>query len=328
MSKRVLITGMAGFVGSHVMEYLLETTDWEIVGIVRMSRAGNLNRIQEILDKNKDYEKRVRIVRHDLLDPLDSISRHLGNFNYIVHMAADSHVDDSIRRRKEVFLNNTISTVNMLEYAINFQDNLSKMIYYSTDEVYGDAEEGYKFIEEDVLNPRNPYSAGKASGEMAVNAWAQVTKIPVLTMRTMNMFGERQDPEKMIPYTIRRYMNKLPATIHTFNNTPGQRHWLYAKNSADAIKFCLENKINYKRINVPGQIELDNYEIAKKISEIMGIDFKYELIEASKVRPGYDRRYSVNGDRLLNLGWKYPYTFEEMLEKTVKFSMENSEWVK
>lgn len=323
--KTCLITGAAGFVGSHLVEFLLDTTDWNIIALVRMSRAGNLNRLDEVI---KDRGDRVKIVRHDLLDPLDSVSRHIGQVDYIVHMAADSHVDDSLIRRKEVFLNNTISTVNILEYAIKYQDKLERFIYYSTDEVFGDARNGEVFKEDDALNPRNPYSAGKASGEMACMAWKRVTGLPILIMRTMNMFGERQDPEKMIPKTIGRYLKGLPAIVHVNDGVVGSRHWLHAKNSASAVYFCLTNRVDVDKINVTGQVELDNKEISKRIADIMGIEFKYEEVEAGKIRPGYDRRYSVDGSRLYRLGWKPYLDFDKALEEVVKFSVNNPEWVR
>jgi len=322
---KTLITGSAGFVGSHVLEYLLENTDWEIICLVKMARAGNLNRIQEIL--NPEFEKRVKIVRHDLLDPLDSIHRHIGEVDYIVHMAADSHVDDSINRPREVFINNADSTVNMLNYAKDHQPNLKRFLYYSTDEVYGDASNDYAFVEGDALMPRNPYSAGKASGEMACHAWRETYGVPVLIMRTMNMYGERQDPEKMIPKTIKTILAGEKMTIHKHGKELGTRHWLYAKNSADAVLFMLKGDFDVLKVNVPGEIELDNLEIAQTTARLMDMKLKHKFIQAETVRPGYDRRYSVDGTLIADLGWTPPFNFVESLEKTIKFSIENPEWV-
>lgn len=326
--KRATLTGVSGFVGHHVLEYLLANTDWEFVCLVKMSRAGDLNRLKYVLSLDPSYEKRVLEVWHDLRDPLDSIHKHIGKVDYVVHMAADSHVDDSLVRRVDVFMNNTMSTVNVFEYCMKYQKEVEKIIYYSTDEVFGDAPDDYKFKEDDALNPRSPYSAGKASGEMIASAYRQAFKLPILSMRTMNMFGERQDPEKMIPKTIGRYLQGLPAIVHATGDRIGARYWLHAQNSADAIKFCLENEVPFDKINVPGQVELDNLKISEMIANIMDIPFKYELVEAESVRPGYDRRYSVDGSRIMELGWRPPLDFTEALIKTVKWTMKNPQWVK
>lgn len=326
MSKRILVTGIAGFVGSHFLEYLITHTDWEIVGLSRMSRAGNLNRLQSILE-GYSLPKRVTIVWHDLNDPLDSIDRNIGRLDYIVHMAADSHVEDSINRRKAVFMNNTLSTVNLLEYAVKFQPELTKFIYYSTDEVYGDAYNQTSRLETDRLKPSNPYAAGKASGEMACNAWRMTTGLPVLITNTMNMYGERQDPEKMIPKTIGRFLKGLPALVHTSGGVVGSRFWLHAKNSASAVLFCLDNKLEYEKVNVAGEVELNNKQIAERIAEAMGVPFIFNEIEASKIRPGYDRRYSVDDSLIKGLGWKPEISFNKGIEAVVKWSKRHPEWV-
>lgn len=325
--KKLLISGAAGFIGHHFLEHFLENTDWEIIALVRMSRAGDLNRIDYIFGLHPEWKSRVNVVWHDLRDPLNSAHKHIGQVDYILHLAADSHVDDSLKRRKEVFLNNTISTVNMLEYAITHQKNLKRFVYYSTDEVFGTAYGEYKFKEDDRLNPQNPYSAGKASGEMACLAWKETTGLPLTIFRTMNMFGERQDPEKMVPKTIGRYLKGLPAIIHAFDGQYGERYWLHAKNSADSVLFLLKNNLDLLRVNIAGQTELNNYAIAHKIADIMGIEFKHEVVDALQVRPGYDRKYSVDSSLIESYGWKYPIPFEESLEQTVKWTMDNPQWV-
>jgi len=325
VNTRVAITGVSGFVGAHVLEYFLHTTDWEIVCLVRMSRAGNLNRLESIVE-GYNLPKRVQIIRHDLIDPLDSVHRHIGEVDYIVHVAADSHVDDSITRPREVFVNNSLSTISMLDYARKYQTRLKRFIYYSTDEVYGDAEVGSKFKETDALNPRNPYSAGKASGEMIANAYMETYGLPITIMRTMNMFGERQDPEKFVPKIVGHILRGEKVPIHHTGGVVGSRYWLYAKNSASAILYMLEQ--NEKKINVGSEVELSNLEMAQKVADIMGQELKYEMVEAKSIRPGYDRRYSIDYSKILELGWRPPFDFDNALEQTVKFSMNNPEWVK
>ena len=327
---KILISGCAGFVGSHVVEYLLDNTDWEIVCLVRMSRSGNLNRLQSILDGRKD-SKRVSIVRHDLLDRLDSIHRHIGQIDYVIHMAADSHVDDSILRPTEVFTNNAVSTANILEYTQKFQPTVKKFLYYSSDEVYGDADEGYEFMEYDMLNPRNPYSAGKAAGEMITNAYRETYGLPTLIMRTENMFGEMQDPEKYVPKLVGQIARGEEVSVHSTGKELvkfGSRYWLYAKNSASAVLFMLQRPNSIDKVNVGSEVELNNMEMARRVAKLVGKELKYKCVEAHSIRPGYDRRYSIDYSLIKELGWKPPYNFDEALEKTVKFSMEHPEWVK
>jgi dTDP-glucose 4,6-dehydratase len=292
---RILISGIGGFVGSHVLSYLLEKTDWEIVCLVRMSRAGNLNRLKSILE-GYNVPKRVSIVRHDLMDSLDSIHRHIGQVDFIVHMAADSHVDDSILRPTEVFINNAVSTANILRYADKYQ-SVKKFLYYSTDEVYGDADDGYEFVEDDMLNPRNPYSAGKAAGEMITNAYRETYGLPTLIMRTENMFGEMQDPEKFVPKIVGHILKGESVPIHYTGDTIvtyGRRHWLYAKNSASAVLFMLQNNKDIQRINVGSEVELNNLEMAQAVARIMGKNLNYTATPAHSIRPGYDKRYSID----------------------------------
>lgn len=325
---RVLITGISGFVASHFLEWFLMKTDWKIIGLVRNTRAGDLNRVETVLSKNPEWRKRVVIIWHDLRDQLDSVHKHIGKVDYIIHMAADSHVDDSLKRRKDVFINNTISTVNMLEYAVRYQPNLKRFVQYSTDEVFGTAYGDVSFGVDDRLNPQNPYSAGKASAEMACLAWQEVTGLPITITRTANMFGEMQDSEKMIPRTIGLLLKNKPATLHAFNGEFGVRQWIHAKNSADSVLFILQNGLKDLRFNINGQIELDNKEIAEGIALAMEKELKYEIIDALQVRPGYDRKYMIDDSLIKSYGWIPPLDFSRSLVDTVKWSVKNPQWVK
>jgi len=324
---KCLLTGVAGFVGSHVLDYLLENTDWEIVANVRMKRTGDMQRIKYISEKHKDFDKRVKILWHDLRDPLKSVHRHIGDLDYIVHMAADSHVDDSINRPVEVCTNNYISTLNMLEYARHYQPNLKKFIQYSTDEVYGAAGLDMAFVESDKRRAGNPYSASKLAGEALADAWVNTYGLPIIISRTMNMYGQMQDPEKMIPKTMKFIAEGKVMTIHGSLGDIGSRFWLHAKSSASAIAFLLESPVYGEDFNVPGNIELDNLEIAEKVAGYMGKKLDYKFIESNSIRPGYDRRYSVNGDKIRDLGWENPYEFEDMLKDTVDWTMKHKEWL-
>lgn len=332
-NKRIVITGMAGFVGSHLWEHIMKNTNWDAVGIVKMDRAGDLNRIEETLQDHPEWRCRTKIVRHDLNDSLTTIHKHIGEVDYIAHLAACSHVDTSIADPVGVFCNNARSTVQMLEYARTMQPNLEKFLYFSTDEVYGPAPEGYDFTEEDKLHPSNPYSAGKAAGEMITMAYAKTYGLPYLITNAMNIFGERQDPEKFIPKSMKMLFNGEPMTIHGMPGQVGKRHWLHARNAASAVVFLLENPIVNDKVHIVGDIEVDNLQMFKLIAKVMerpvpveGIDYVH--VDFHSTRPGHDSRYAMSGKKLAGLGWMPPLKFEESLFKTVKWTQEHPEWIK
>ena len=334
---KVLITGCAGFIGSHLLEHTLINTDWDIVALVKMDRAGNLNRIEDVLtgdNAKPDWRERVTIVRHDLNDSLDTIHKHIGEVDYIAHLAACSHVDYSISEPVEVFLNNSRSTVNMLEYARVHQPNLKKFLYFSTDEVYGPAPDDYDFTEDDKLHPSNPYSAGKAAGEMITTAYSVTYGLPVLITNTMNVFGERQDPEKLIPKTMQKLLNpNEPMTVHGTKGNIGRRHWLHARNAADATIFLLKHPIINEKVHIVGDVEMDNLQMVELIAKGMGLPEleegkDYVFVDFHATRPGHDRRYAMSGKKLADLGWVAPVDFESSLIKTVEWTIKNPDWVK
>lgn len=329
---RLAITGMSGFIGSHLWEHTMKTTDWEVVGLVKMDRAGDLNRIQETLNDHPEWASRTTIVRHDLNDSLDTVHKHIGELDYIAHLAACSHVDTSIADPVGVFCNNARSTVQMLEYARRHQPNLKKFIYFSTDEVYGPAPEGYDFTEEDKLKPSNPYSAGKAAGEMITMAYGKTYGFPYLITNTMNVFGERQDPEKLIPKSMKFINEGKRMIIHGTPGNIGKRHWLHARNAADAVIFLLQNPIVKDKVHIVGDIEMDNLQMFKLVAKFMGKEdvkegVDYEFLNFHATRPGHDSRYSLDGKKLADLGWKAPVEFEQSIESTVKWTLLRPQWV-
>lgn len=329
---RLAISGMSGFIGSHLWEHTMKTTDWDVVGLVKMDRAGDLNRIEETLLDHPEWRKRTKVVRHDLNDSLNTVHKHIGKLDYIAHLAACSHVDTSIKDPVGVFTNNARSTVQMLEYARVHQPDLKKFIYFSTDEVYGPAPEDYDFKEGDNLRPSNPYSAGKAAGEMITIAYGVTYGLPYLITNTMNVFGERQDPEKLIPKCMKFIQSGEPMTIHGLPGNVGKRHWLHARNAADATLFLLQSDTVREKVHIVGDIEMDNLQMFKLIAKAMGKDVvvegkDYTHVDFHSTRPGHDSRYSLDGTKLASLGWKAPMDFEKSLEKTVKWTLENPGWI-
>ena len=280
--KRVLITGGAGFIAHHLIYYLLKKTNWDIVSLDRLDYSGNLNRLDHVLSKISLKEKsRVKVVFHDLKSEINPwIKKEIGEIDIILHLAAGSHVDRSINYPMEFVLDNVVGTANILEYAkiINTSSKLERFIYFSTDEVFGPAPTGVDYKENDRYNSTNPYSATKAGGEELAVAYENTYKLPVYITHTMNVFGERQHPEKFIPMCIKKIRDGESVTIHSdrTKKIPGSRHYIHAEDVAEAIYFILTNNFENEKdfggakcpkFNIVGSEELNNLELAKIIAE-------------------------------------------------------------
>jgi len=335
---RVLITGISGFVGHHFVEHYLKNTDWEIIGIDRLDYAS-----PDGYDKLRDVKAfdngRVTVYAHDLNTPITiGLAKEIGEVDYILHLAAGSHVDNSITDPVPFVQNNINNTLYMLEYARNLK-GLKKFLYFSTDEVYGTAPEGVDYKEGDRFNPGNPYSASKAGAECVCMAYANTYKLPIVITNSMNILGERQHPEKFFPKVINYALDGKVMPIHSNSEKTqaGKRHYIHARNIADAIKFVLENTdetLNQEdaslgRFNVVGEAELDNLEFAKMIAEETGKELKYEMVDFHSSRPGHDLRYALSGDKLAKAGWAPPHTIKESIRNIVQWSLkeENLRWL-
>ena len=224
--KNVLITGGAGFIAHHLISYLLKNTDWNIVSLDRLDYSGNLNRLDNILsDLSNEQKSRVKIVYHDLKSEINPwLKKELGSVDIILHLAAGSHVDRSIDYPMEFVLDNVVGTANILEYArqIDESKKLERFIYFSTDEVFGPAPQGIDYKENDRYNSTNPYSATKAGGEELAVAYENTYKLPIYITHTMNVFGERQHPEKFIPMCIKKIRDGDVVTIHSDKSKKSQ----------------------------------------------------------------------------------------------------------
>jgi dTDP-glucose 4,6-dehydratase len=330
--KKVLITGAAGFIGSHVVEHLLKNTDWDIIAMVRLNYAGDIRRIaeQEIIKEQGD---RVKFVYHDLKFSVSpSMLQDIGEVDYILHLAANSHVDRSIDFPMEFAMDNCIGSVNMLEAARKILKKDGKFINFLTDEVFGPAPDNYDYKESDRWRPSNPYSASKA-GQGAFGISYHVTYgLPVITTYCMNVFGERQNSEKFIPKIMRAVKYGTPLTIHCkIENGKvseiGMRHWLHARNAADALLFLLKNGKAGEHYNIVGDIEFDNLTLARKIATIMGKDIKIEYLDFHATRPGHDRRYSLSNEKIMKMGWVPPMDFDLSLKKMIDWTLKNEKWL-
>lgn len=337
MPKRVLLTGGLGFIGSHTVEHYLATTDWELVVIDSLRYAG---RVERLTDMKRYDPARVTLVWHDLRSALHNmIKDEIGDVDYIVNMASDSHVDRSITAPVPFVQNNVALVLNMLEFAREAKPD--KFIQVSTDEVFGPAPAGYSHVETDPLRPSNPYSASKAAQEMIAFSYWRTFGVPVVITNTMNNFGERQDIEKFIPMTIAKIQQGKANIIHACKVNDewvsGSRVWLHARNHADAVKFILEsvtparygdNVETLTRFNIAGDQEISNFEIVKMIGSIMGKEPTVEFVDFHSSRPGHDLRYSLDGTAIRKAGWQMPISTEESFAKTIKWTLENPKWLK
>lgn len=334
---RVLITGGAGFVGSHFVEHFLKNTDWEIVVLDRLNYSGSLERLEDIKNGYEDYEpSRVTLFTADFTLPIEeNLEKEIGQVDYIFHIGAESHVDNSITDPVKFVKANVLGTQHMIDFARR-QEHLKCFFYFSTDEVFGSIEEGFSEVG-DPHYPSNPYAATKSGGEMLVKAAQRTYGLPAIITRTMNILGERQHPEKYVPLCIRKIVNGETITIHANadKTQAGKRMYIHARNVADAylhLVMCIELERAHhtspigKEFHIVGEKELDNLELAQMIGKIIGKEVKYEMVDFHSSRPGHDLRYALSGKSMEEIGWKPPHSIEESLEKLVKWTLDNPKW--
>jgi dTDP-glucose 4,6-dehydratase len=324
---RVLVTGGCGFLGHHLVEHIYRKTNWEIIIIDKLTYASfGFKRLE---NAKLIPSPRVKLFTWDICSKLTSGMRfELGEIDVIIHLAADTHVDNSIAEPVEFIENNVMSTVNLLEYARTLP-NLKTFLYFSTDEVYGTAPIGTSFSENSPHTPSNPYSASKSCGEMICLAYKNTYNIPLIITNTVNIIGERQHVEKFIPKVIKSVRDNELVEIHAYPDcvNAGSRFYIHARNVSDAVLFILMKGEIGEKYNITEEVEIDNLKLALKISEIMGKELKYKLVNFHQNRPGHDLRYDLNGSKLRTLGWNPPVPFESSLKKVVEWTMANQEWL-
>jgi len=327
--KRILITGGAGFVGHHACEEILKTTNWKIVVLDCLNYAGNMNRITET--EAFDPE-RLKFVWHDLRAPISKgVHEMIGNIDYCIHFAAESHVDRSLEDARPFAMSNVVGTTNLLEYLRHYQTNLKKYIGFNTDEVFGPAKLGVFYKETDKFYPSNPYAASKCGQWAMEYAFAHAFGIPIVMVHSMNIIGERQHPEKFIPKTIRALLKGEKVILHGQDrNTISSRCWIHARNVADGLLFLLKEGQTGEVYNIVGE-ERTVWEIADWICQVVKNrpleDSDVEFIDFHNARPGHDRRYALSGEKLKKMGWEPVISLEQSLKKTVKWTLENPKWL-
>jgi dTDP-glucose 4,6-dehydratase len=342
MSKTVLITGGAGFIAHHVIDKILRSTDWNIVCLDRLDISGNLNRLHDMLQDHdpKEISRRMKIIFHDLKAEINSqIVHDIGHIDTVLHLAAGSHVDRSITYPMEFVQDNVVGTVNILDYARKNFPNLEKFVYFSTDEIFGIAPDGVAYKEYDRYNSTNPYSASKAAGEEFCVAYENTYKMPIVITHTMNVFGERQHPEKFIPATIQKVRDGETVIIHAdpTRTVAGSRMYIHAKDVAEGLMFIL-GLDGYKhtgdyghahcpKFNLVGTEEIDNLTLAQMIATAVGKELKYEMTDFHTSRPGHDMRYALDGGLLKSLGWEPTIKLSDRIAEVVQWTLANERWL-
>ncbi len=328
MKLRVLVTGGAGFIGSHLIKRIVDETNWEVVCVDRLSYASNgWERLKYFGLYN---HPRVHAVTWDLSCLLsEGLIKELGDINIIIHMAADTHVDRSITNSVDCIKNNVMCTLHMLEYARTLK-NLKLFMNFSTDECYGVAPPGVSYTEEDRHNPSNPYSASKCCAENIAKAYSNTYNVPIIITNMMNAYGPLQCGEKVTGLVINKVLHGETVIIHTNDqDIPGSRYYIHVEHVTDAVLFILKKGSVGETYNITGQGEVDNMTWCQEIAKVLNMELKYHLTSCHEARPGHDDRYSLDGSKLAKLGWAPP-GMDDLLKRlgdTVRWYLDNKDWL-
>jgi len=330
--KKILITGGAGFIGSHVVRLLLNKyANYNIVNLDKLTYAGNLENLKDI-EHNTNYTfVKGDIVDEDFVNAL--FKEH--NFDGVIHLAAESHVDRSISNPTEFIKTNVMGTINLLNAARNsWKDNFEDKLFYhiSTDEVYGSlGKEGF-FVEETPYDPRSPYSSSKASSDHLVRAYFHTYGLPVKISNCSNNYGSHQFPEKLIPLMIHNIQQNKPLPV--YGEGLNIRDWLWVEDHARAIDVIFHTGVLGETYNIGGNNEWTNIDLVKLLCQTMDRKLGRDEGESEKLityvtdRAGHDMRYAIDASKIKReLGWEPSITFEIGLEKTVDWYLVNSEWL-
>ncbi len=330
--RTVLITGGAGFIGSHVVRrFVINYPDYRIINADKLTYAGNLENLRDI-EKKENYV----FEKTDITDKKAVISLfNIYLFDSIIHLAAESHVDRSITGPDEFVFTNIVGTVNLLNAALEcWKNSFEGRLFYhiSTDEVFGSLGKTGMFTEETAYDPKSPYSASKASSDHLVRAYNHTFGIPVVISNCSNNYGPNQFPEKLIPLAINNIRNNKPVPVYGMGENI--RDWLYVEDHASAIDLIYHQGLSGETYNIGGNNEWKNIDLIRLICRIMDKKLgrpagtSEKLITFVKDRPGHDLRYAIDSSKLRrDLGWSPTLSPEEGLEKTVDWYLSNSRWL-
>ena len=331
----ILVTGGAGFIGSNFIRYVFENTGFEgkIVNIDKLTYAGNLENLADI---NEKYSDRYVFERIDICD-YDRVEDIFKRYSpdAVVHFAAESHVDRSIHGPKDFINTNVNGTFNLIEAARKLWQNRfenTRFHHISTDEVYGSLGDTGYFYETTPYDPRSPYSASKAASDHLVMSYYHTYGLNVVITNCSNNYGPYQFPEKLIPLMILNMLDEKPLPV--YGDGKNIRDWLYVEDHCSGIWAVLNRGKTGEKYNIGGENEWHNIDLVNKLCEIVAEklgkpkDYFKRLITFVQDRPGHDRRYAINCDKIKNeLGWRQSVTFEEGLNITVEWYLNNKKWV-
>lgn len=331
--KKILITGGAGFIGSHVVRRFVNTyPDYEIVNLDKLTYAGNLANLKDVEDKAN-----YRFVKADITDALEINNLfEAENFDAVIHLAAESHVDRSISDPTAFVMTNVIGTVNLLNAARAYWTgdyNTKRFYHVSTDEVYGALGETGMFTESTAYDPHSPYSASKASSDHFVRAYHDTYGLDVVISNCSNNYGSHHFPEKLIPLAINNIKNNQPVPV--YGKGENVRDWLWVEDHARAIDVIFHQAESGETYNIGGHNEWKNIDLINLLCRIMDEKLGRSVGDSAKLisyvtdRAGHDLRYAIDSTKLQQkLGWVPSLQFEEGLAKTVDWFLENEEWLK
>ncbi|MCM3308582.1 dTDP-glucose 4,6-dehydratase [Priestia megaterium] len=310
MSKEILVTGGAGFIGLNFVYYLLKNTSYNITVIDSLTYASHPKEILNLMSS-----PRFRFIKGDIKKHKDIQATMDRNYEAIIHFAAESHVDKSIKKPEDFIQTNIVGTYCLLEYLL--KGYAKRMIHISTDEVYGTLELNQEpFTEKTPISPNNPYSATKASSDLLVRSYYETFGLPLITTRCSNNFGPFQHKEKFIPTIIYKALHN--EKIPVYGDGMQIRDWLFVEDHCRAISLILEEGVFGEIYNIGGGNEKTNLSVVKQILNIMGRE--ESLIEYVEDRKGHDRRYAIDSTKIQEeLGWKQKFLFNQALEKTVEW---------
>ncbi|WP_201601772.1 dTDP-glucose 4,6-dehydratase [Psychrobacter piscatorii] len=336
----ILITGGAGFIGSAVIRHIIANTSHNVLNIDKLTYAGNLESLVDISDSSRYHFSLNNICNKSAMEKVF----HDFEPDIVMHLAAESHVDRSITGSADFIETNIIGTYTLLEVARQYYTNLSdikkaifRFHHISTDEVYGDLEEGSDnlFVESTAYAPSSPYSASKASSDHLVRAWYRTYGLPIVITNCSNNYGPYHFPEKLIPLTILNALKGKPLPI--YGNGLQVRDWLYVEDHARALFLVATEAEIGETYNIGGHNELKNIDVVKGICNLLeelvpnkpnGIGNYVDLITYVKDRPGHDLRYAIDASKIQKeLGWTPNEIFETGLRKTVQWYLDNQDWV-